>query len=214
MTYLGPHLGNSLLSPLLWAIAHSRPGTALEFGVASGTTLGLLADCDHLDPVVGFDSFQGLPENWRPGWPAGKFARKPPTIPGANLVIGLYADTLPALVGDPEEGRRLASQRDDLILSGANPADLAVPLAPHVPGWLLDLSLVHIDCDLYSSTATVLEHIGPYFSKGMLLAFDEYHGYDGCEDHEQRAWLEYVEASGTDWEPVGHGPEQLVVRIG
>lgn len=30
-----------------------------------------------------------------------------------------------------EEGRRLASQRDDLIAQGVDPADLAVPLAPH-----------------------------------------------------------------------------------
>jgi hypothetical protein len=32
-----------------------------------------------------------------------------------------------------EEGRRLASQREDLIAAGANPADLAVPLAPAPP---------------------------------------------------------------------------------
>jgi hypothetical protein len=29
-----------------------------------------------------------------------------------------------------ERGRRLASQRDDLIAAGVDPADLAVPLAP------------------------------------------------------------------------------------
>lgn len=184
---LGPRLGNSPLACLLQGIALARPGAALEFGVGVGTTLGLIADAPHLDPVVGFDSFKGLPEDWRPGWERGKFARKrPPNIPGTNLVIGWYADTLPGLFDHDAE---------------------------HVPGWLLDLSFVHIDCDLYSSTVTVLEHLGPYFSKGLLLCFDEFHGYPGCEKHEQRAWLEYVEATRQPWEPVGHGPEQLLVRL-
>jgi hypothetical protein len=35
------------------------------------------------------------------------------------------------VTADLEEGRRLASQRDDLIAQGVNPADLAVPIAPH-----------------------------------------------------------------------------------
>ncbi|QIX48402.1 TylF/MycF/NovP-related O-methyltransferase [Rhodococcus sp. DMU1] len=75
----------------------SRPGLALEFGVASGTTLRIVADvlgADH--PVFGFDVFTGLPEAWRSGFPAGEFAQDtPPDVPGAELVPGLFADTLP-----------------------------------------------------------------------------------------------------------------------
>jgi len=33
-----------------------------------------------------------------------------------------------------EQGRRLASERDDLIAQGADPAELEVPLAPDTPG--------------------------------------------------------------------------------
>jgi hypothetical protein len=33
-----------------------------------------------------------------------------------------------------ERGRRLASERDDLIAQGVNPADLVIPLAPADPG--------------------------------------------------------------------------------
>ena len=36
----------------------------------------------------------------------------------------------PNLAALAEQGRRLASQREDLIVAGANPADLAVPLHP------------------------------------------------------------------------------------
>lgn len=186
VTDLGPRLGNSPLSPLLYAIKYASPGAAVEFGVASGTTLGIIADAPHLNPVIGFDSFEGLPEDWRPGWEKGKFARKrPPRIPGADLVIGRFEDTLPPLCAN---------------LLGA-------------PGWLLDLSLVHVDCDLYSSTVTVLDNIGPYLNEGTLVIFDEFHTYPGAEQHESKAWAEYTERTGIQWEPLGHGPEQLVICV-
>lgn len=77
-------------------------GMALEFGVASGTTLKIIADAlgGHLR-VVGFDTFDGLPEVWRTGFPAGGFAQQAiPDVPGAELVAGLFEDTLPRFLAD------------------------------------------------------------------------------------------------------------------
>ncbi len=55
------------------------PGLALEFGVATGTTLKIIADAVASDrTVVGFDVFTGLPETWRTGFPAGEFAQPEP----------------------------------------------------------------------------------------------------------------------------------------
>ncbi|GAB3503963.1 class I SAM-dependent methyltransferase [Amycolatopsis cihanbeyliensis] len=71
-------------------------GMALEFGVASGNTLKLIAAQRADNQVYGFDSFEGLPEDWLAGVPAGAFARDDlPEVPGAHLVVGLFADTLP-----------------------------------------------------------------------------------------------------------------------
>ncbi|MFD9660699.1 class I SAM-dependent methyltransferase [Rhodococcus sp. NPDC059968] len=72
-------------------------GLALEFGVASGTTLRIiveqLKDAEH--EVFGFDVFSGLPQTWRTGFPAGEFAQeKLPQVRGAQLVPGLFEDTL------------------------------------------------------------------------------------------------------------------------
>src|SRR5271166_5128336 len=51
-------------------------GLALEFGVATGTTLTIIAEALSADhTVVGFDTFTGLPETWRTGFPAGTFAQ-------------------------------------------------------------------------------------------------------------------------------------------
>lgn len=74
-------------------------GMALEFGVATGTTLTTIAKHREGRQVYGFDSFRGLPEDWLPGMPAGTFAREDlPDVPGAELVVGLFADTLPGFL--------------------------------------------------------------------------------------------------------------------
>lgn len=73
---------------------NAQPGWALEFGVATGTTLTMIAD---VLPVIGFDSFKGLPEDWRPDFKAGHFdgVRPAAAIPNTTIVEGLFADTVP-----------------------------------------------------------------------------------------------------------------------
>lgn len=136
-------------------------GWAIEFGVWSGYSLAIIAE--HM-PVIGLDSFEGLPEDWREGFPKGAFsmvefpgieAGFPPT--NAMIVRGWFSDTVPALV---ERG------------------------LPH-------LGLVHIDCDLYSSTVTALEGVLPFIGPGTYVVFDEYHGYATSEQHEEKAWKEF-----------------------
>lgn len=145
-------------------------GTALEFGVATGTTLGIIAAHHRRGPVFGFDSFQGLPERWRLGFDAGEFGDLPvPEVDGAELVVGWFDDTLPGF------------------------------LSEH-PG---PVAFLHCDADLYSSTRTVLEQVGPRLVPGSVVVFDEYFNYAGWQDHEHRAWTEHVERTGLSWRYLG-----------
>jgi hypothetical protein len=49
--------------------------------------------------VVGFDCFTGLPEAWRPGFPAGWGKQdEQPVVPGARLVVGMFETTLSTLL--------------------------------------------------------------------------------------------------------------------
>lgn len=155
-------------------------GLALEFGVATGTTLQIIADAREGE-VYGFDWFQGLPEHWRLGYDAGEFAQPPPDVRGAELVVGLFEDVLPGFLD-------------------AHPGPV---------------TFLHVDCDLYSSTTTVLEHVGPRFVVGTIVAFDEYFNFPGWQDHEHRAWLEHVERTGIEFEYAGltMDDEQVWVRI-
>jgi hypothetical protein len=158
-------------------------GLALEFGVYSGQTLKIIATARQGERVYGFDSFEGLPETWRSGFPAGTFAvTEPPDVPGAELVVGWFADTLPGF------------------------------LAEH-PG---PVDFLHIDADLYSAAVTVLEHVGPRLRPGSVVVFDEYFNYPGWQRDEHRAWLEYVERTGTTFDYVAYtyDHEQVVVVIG
>ncbi|KAH9998192.1 hypothetical protein F4779DRAFT_605857 [Xylariaceae sp. FL0662B] len=84
-------------------------------------------------------------------------------------------------------------------------------LAEH-PG---PIALLHIDSDLYSSAAVVLEHCGPCLVAGSIVVFDEYFNFPGWERHEHRAWQEYVARTGTHftWLAYTANDEQVVIRI-
>jgi hypothetical protein len=70
-------------------------GLFMEFGVASGTTITAIANATRR-PVAGFDSFNGLPEDWRDGVPAGAFATAPPKVPAnVTLWVGMIEEQLP-----------------------------------------------------------------------------------------------------------------------
>lgn len=172
---LGPRLGDHPHDTLRHVLSLKPGGLAVEFGVYKGTTLRMIA---AVMPVVGFDSFEGLPEDWRPGFGAGRFACPPPNL-GVELVIGRFEDTLPTWAAQPH---------------------------PRI-------GFVHIDCDLYSSTTTMLKHIGPLLRSGCYVVFDEFWGYPGAETHEQRAWAEYVGRTGVQYDVIGHGPEQWAIRL-
>ena len=76
-------------------------GMACEFGVFSGSTLKVIASTLAGREVYGFDSFEGLPENWRSTMPAGTFAvDRVPEVDGAEIVVGWFDETLPGFLAE------------------------------------------------------------------------------------------------------------------
>jgi len=107
-----------------YALTQLTDGGALylEFGVYEGKTLRWWAE--HLtDPssrIVGFDSFEGLPEDWRPGGAVGEFRTAgPPSIddPRVSYVVGWFDDTLPNY--KPPEHEQLVLNVDCDLYSSA-----------------------------------------------------------------------------------------------
>lgn len=61
------------------------------------------------------------------------------------------------------------------------------------------VSFMHIDCDLYSSTMTVLSAFKQQIVAGTVIIFDELFGFAGYQDHEYKALCE----SGLRYEVIG-----------
>jgi len=88
------------LDVLRYAIEHvdtTRKGLICEFGVATGRTINHIADQLPSAIIHGFDSFEGLPENWRDGYLKRAFKVKelPQVRPNVKLHQGWFEDTLP-----------------------------------------------------------------------------------------------------------------------
>lgn len=69
-------------------------------------------------------------------------------------------------------------------------------------------ALVHIDCDLYASTRTVLEALTPRIVVGTVVVLDEYWIVIG---EEQRAFNEWLAANGRGCRHEARSIEQLCV---
>ncbi len=65
------------------------------------------------------------------------------------------------------------------------------------------ISFCHIDCDLYSSTRTVLETVGDKLDAGSYILFDEYFNYPAWRQHEWRAWQEFCGANDVKYRYAG-----------
>jgi predicted O-methyltransferase YrrM len=157
------------------AAALAPEGLILEFGVATGTTLRCLAGSVPLlnRMIYGFDSFKGLPEPWS-SYQKGHFSCPIPEVPNnAELIVGMFEDTLPKFL-ETHKG---------------------------------DVALVHIDCDLYSSTKTVLKNIGSRLVYGSILVLDEFWIET---NHEQRAFNEWLVGTNRTCRHEARSIEQLL----
>lgn len=141
----------------------------LEFGVWNGTTI-LQLSCQLPDKkIYGFDSFIGLPEDW-----SYTTLKK-----GAFSINGSIPQS---------------------VLNVPNIKIISGWFNESIPTYLKDantVALLHIDCDLYSSTKDILySDIRNYIKPGTIIVFDEwyYNMVDTEENrqHEQKLFYEWV----------------------
>ena len=159
-------------------------GMFLEFGVATGRTINHFARLKPDHYIHGFDSFEGLPENWTSRMPKGFFKRTalPKVRDNVKLYVGWFDKTLP-------EWKQLYKD------------------AP--------IQLLHVDCDLYSSTVTILTSLKENIVPGTVIIFDEYMNYPGWQQDEFKAWQEFVEKHNVGYSYIGRVSrhQKVAVRI-
>jgi hypothetical protein len=62
--------------------------------------------------------------------------------------------------------------------------------------WKGSIALLHIDCDLYSSTAIAFRYALDHCGHETVVLFDEYYNYPGFAGHEWLAWREAKDEHG------------------
>ncbi|OGB99436.1 hypothetical protein A2V82_12120 [candidate division KSB1 bacterium RBG_16_48_16] len=118
----------------------------LEFGVSGGHSFKWWSsECTHNESkFFGFDTFEGLPENWGI-YNKGNMAADIPIIDDSRVEFakGLFQDTVPDFLSthNMENGKR---------------------------------KIIHLDADLFTSTLFALTSLAPYLRKGDILLFDEF----------------------------------------
>jgi len=77
------------------------------------------------------------------------------------------------------------------------------------------VKFINIDCDIYSSTKTILDQLAPRMVAGSVILFDEYIGNEHWREDEYKAFQEAVEKYGWVYEYLCFSiyTKQVVVRI-
>lgn len=157
-------------------------GLVMEFGVYRGKSLRAIARSCSQD-VHGFDSFEGLPEDWTYFQKQGRFSLKgeAPRLdePNIRLHPGYFERTLPTFLNEHDGPARF----------------------------------IHIDCDLYTSTRTVLQLLAPRIVSGTVILFDEYLNYPGWQQHEYKAFQEFVAQTGIKYRYIGYASAYYAVAV-
>jgi predicted O-methyltransferase YrrM len=106
-----------------------RPGLCCEFGVFQGQSINFIAERLPDSMVYGFDSFEGLPEDWRPGIAAGHFKlnQLPRVRSNVRLIRGWFDQTLPAFLEQHAESAAYLHIDSDLYSSAMTVLDLFAP---------------------------------------------------------------------------------------
>jgi predicted O-methyltransferase YrrM len=77
------------------------------------------------------------------------------------------------------------------------------------------VAFLHVDCDLYSSTVTILEALGNRLQPGAIVLFDEYYTFHRWQDHEFKAFQEFVARAGLKYEYIAFSVtgQQVAIRV-
>ena len=127
-------------------------GFNLEFGVYSGRTINCLSSLRPDLSFIGFDSFEGLPNDWDMG---GKLVKKEyfkrQVIPTVNqnvtLIKGFFDKTINEWISNLDKEELEKNKKF--------------------------ISYLHIDGDLYSSAIDVLFGLDEFIKPGSIIRFDE-----------------------------------------
>lgn len=171
--YMYEHIAKAVLFDITesyWSFVISNvpeTGLLLEFGVYKGRSINYIAEQlkKKNDPrtIYGFDSFEGLSEDWGGTvFTKGTFnisGELPEVLPNVKLIKGLVDATL-------------------------------MPFLDKIDKKDKNMAYIHLDMDVYSPTKYVLSRITPHLKPGTIIDFDDLIGFPGWKEGEYKALKE------------------------
>lgn len=188
--------GRRLLLKHLFNNTRFINGEVLEFGVFKGKSLHRLSKKFKDQKVYGFDSFEGLPEDWimrtderetnNIEHPKGHFDTSHINYnfqDNVVLVKGFFDESLPKWLNNNK---------------------------------ITQIKFLHIDSDLYSSAKTIFDNLNKFIVPGTVILFDElypwsnYNLYDLWEEGEWKALVEWVNTYNRSFKLLARNNHQQV----
>ena len=145
----------------------------LEFGVWKGESIQLWTELNKNPGTrfFGFDTFTGLPEDWTAETPAGTFSTHGKPPKIEDSRVQFIKGLFQDTVADFLEKVKLQNR-----------------------------VILHVDCDLYSSTLFVLASLNNHLKPGSIIIFDDFYSLL----HEFKAFVDYNRSFGRSWKPLAH----------
>ncbi len=147
-------------------------GAFIECGVATGRTINFIAGLNPSKRIYGFDSFEGLNENW-------EFSEKETFFKSSFGLRNKIESKLPIII-----------LKNTCIFKGY----FNEVLPKYKKQFLKEepIAFLHVDCDLYRPTKEIFEALGQNICSGTIILFDELYNYENYKNHEYKAFMEYV----------------------
>lgn len=187
-----PSIGTDPLRYCLNNKLVDQDGLWLEFGVHEGQTIDLISRFTKND-VYGFDTFSGLDAPWlgteTKSMLVFDIGGKPP-----KTVRPLH----PTLRGCRSKKRRAFNDNVQFV-TGLFEETLGEFLELHDK----KISFIHVDCDIYRSTKTILDYCTGFIKEGCIIVFDELVNYKSYHEHEIKAFKEFVLENNVTFEWIG-----------
>jgi len=159
-------------------------GLFLEFGVYKGNSINYISSVLPNETIYGFDSFEGLPEDWINGYDKGAFKLEnlPEVNKNVTLVKGLFQDSLTSFLNDHHEMVAFIHMDADLYSS-----------------------------TIYVLTTLVNNK---RLDNGAVIQFDEFFEYENWwNTGEYKAFTEFVEEFKVKYEYLGYHKGCVTIRI-
>ena len=188
LDYIERYMRDATICADRWDLLSFALGAAAKEGLALEFGVADGGSLRHLTVTSGrqfhgFDSFEGLPEAW-----AGTFERagkfsRQGALPQVPANVTLHKGWF------------------DKTL----PEFLRASTGP--------VAFLHVDCDIYSSTKAVFDHLAPRLGPGAVIVFDEYFNYPNWERHEFKAFQEFIRDSGFSYRYLGFAQKNGHVAV-